>query len=84
MNTSFRDISPPTPHWLRHSHIVELIDRGVPLPEIQARVGHESIDTTVNTYGRLRRGVPVSVLDDLDAIGLPQVAGPVVTGEIVG
>jgi integrase len=74
----------PTPHWLRHSHIVELIDRGVPLPEIQARVGHESIDTTVNTYGRLRRGVPVSVLDDLDAIGLPQVAGPVVTGEIVG
>ena len=72
----------PTPHWLRHTHVVELIDKGVPLPEIQARVGHESIKTTSDIYGRMRRGIAVSVLDALDEPEeLP--AGPVVTGEIV-
>lgn len=43
----------PTPHDLRHTHASWLIARGIPLPYIQARLGHESITTTVNTYGHL-------------------------------
>lgn len=43
----------PRPHDLRHTHASRLIERGVPLPTIQARLGHESITTTVNTYGHL-------------------------------
>lgn len=43
----------PTIHDLRHSHASWLIAAGVPLPYIQARLGHESITTTVNTYGHL-------------------------------
>src|SRR5690606_12851474 len=43
----------PTIHDLRHTHASWLIARGVPLPYIQARLGHESITTTVNTYGHL-------------------------------
>lgn len=43
----------PTIHDLRHSHASWLIARGIPLPYIQARLGHESITTTVNTYGHL-------------------------------
>lgn len=43
----------PTPHDLRHTHASWLIAAGVPLPYIQARLGHESITTTIGTYGHL-------------------------------
>lgn len=41
-------------HDLRHSHVAWLLSSGeVHLPVIQARLGHESITTTVDTYGHL-------------------------------
>ncbi|MCA0329475.1 MAG: tyrosine-type recombinase/integrase [Actinobacteria bacterium] len=40
-------------HDLRHSHASWLIAAGVPLPVIQRRLGHESIQTTVDVYGHL-------------------------------
>lgn len=43
----------PRIHDLRHSHVAWLIAAGVPLPVIQARLGHESIKTTVDRYGHL-------------------------------
>lgn len=43
----------PRIHDLRHTHASRLISKGVALPVIQARLGHESITTTVNTYGHL-------------------------------
>ncbi len=44
----------PTPHWLRHTSVAWLVMTGkVSLPEIQRRIGHESIDTTINVYGRM-------------------------------
>lgn len=43
----------PRLHDLRHSHVAWLIAAGVPLPVIQARLGHEKITTTVDTYGHL-------------------------------
>lgn len=43
----------PTIHDLRHSHASELIRASVPLPIIQDRLGHESVQTTVDTYGHL-------------------------------
>lgn len=43
----------PTPHDLRHTHASWLIARGVPLPYVQAQLGHEKITTTVDTYGHL-------------------------------
>lgn len=48
-------IAEPSPrlHDLRHSHVAWLIARGVPLPVIQARLGHENISTTIDTYGHL-------------------------------
>jgi len=42
-----------TPHDLRHTHVAWLIAAGVPLPNIQQRLGHESITTTIDTYGHL-------------------------------
>ncbi|MGV9228501.1 site-specific integrase [Streptomyces nigra] len=49
----------PRPHDLRHTHVSWLIAANVPLPAIQARLGHESITTTVDRYGHL-----VQRLDD--------------------
>lgn len=43
----------PRVHDLRHSHASALIAAGVPLPVVQRRMGHESIQTTVDVYGHL-------------------------------
>lgn len=43
----------PRVHDLRHSHASWLIGAGVPLPYVQARLGHENITTTVDVYGHL-------------------------------
>lgn len=40
-------------HDLRHSHAAWLLSAAVPIAVVQARLGHESITTTVDTYGHL-------------------------------
>lgn len=46
-------IAPFRFHDLRHTHVAWLVAGGAPLPNIQARLGHESITTTIDTYGHL-------------------------------
>jgi integrase len=49
-----KHLSPrPRIHDLRHSHASWLLAAGVPIHIVQARLGHESIQTTVDTYGHL-------------------------------
>lgn len=43
----------PRIHDLRHSHASWLLAGGVPIHVVSARLGHEDIRTTVNTYGHL-------------------------------
>lgn len=43
----------PRIHDLRHSHASWLLGLNVPIHVVQARLGHESIQTTVDTYGSL-------------------------------
>lgn len=43
----------PRIHDLRHSHASWLLGNGVPIHVVQARLGHESIQTTVDTYSHL-------------------------------
>lgn len=45
----------PRTYDLRHTCASWLIQAGRPLPAIQAHLGHESITTTVGTYGHLDR-----------------------------
>lgn len=40
-------------HDLRHTHASWLLAAGIPIHIVQARLGHESIQTTVDTYGHL-------------------------------
>lgn len=41
------------PHLLRHSHATELIRSGMDMAYVQKRLGHSSIQTTINTYVHL-------------------------------
>ena len=43
-----------TPHKLRHSRAVHLLESGVPLERVSDILGHRSIETTAKIYGRLR------------------------------
>lgn len=60
----------PRIHDLRHSHAAWLIADGVPLPVIQARLGHESIQTTVDVYGHLSPDMLRRPVDTLDRLAL--------------
>jgi integrase len=53
----------PRIHDLRHTHVSWLIGERIPLPAIQIRLGHESIQTTVDRYGHLEQ----SLDDDISA-----------------
>jgi integrase/recombinase XerD len=41
------------PHVFRHTHITELLQAGVNMRVVQERVGHQSIQTTLETYTHL-------------------------------
>ncbi len=53
----------PRLHDLRHSHVAWLVAQRVPLPVIQARLGHEKITTTIDTYGHLLPDVQRAAAD---------------------
>lgn len=76
----------PTPHWLRHTHVMLCHAAGMSLPEIQRRIGHEHISTTIDVYGRKLGEAPPEVMSKLDALltggGVRVVAGEVVEGEL--
>lgn len=75
----------PTPHWMRHTHVMLCHAAGMSLPEIQRRIGHEDIKTTINVYGRKLGEVSDEVMDKLDLLlsGAAQpVLGQVVAGEL--
>ena len=50
-----RDCKHITPHSFRHTNISLLIETGVPIPEIQRRVGHNDINTTMNIYTHMTK-----------------------------
>jgi integrase len=58
----------PSPHWLRHTSVVWLAMSGASMPELQSRIGHESIQTTINVYGRMLTDVAPKALADFAAM----------------
>jgi integrase len=42
-----------TPHSFRHTHTSLLIEAGVGIKEIQQRLGHTDINTTMNIYAHM-------------------------------
>lgn len=72
----------PTPYWLRHTHVALCHAAGLSLPEIQRRIGHESIQTTIDVYGRMIDGMSDESAARLDALLAPAVTQAVVRGKI--
>ena len=77
----------PTPHWLRHMHVAVLAAAGVPMHEIQRRIGHEHYSTTVDVYGGMMGDISNDALDKAAALmsgraSAPSIA-PVVSGQLV-
>lgn len=54
-------------HDLRHSHIALLIEKGMQPLVIAQRVGHDSVNTTMNIYGHLYPNKQKEVADLLNA-----------------
>lgn len=73
----------PTPHWLRHTQVALLDRAGVSLAEMQRRIGHEDIKTTINTYGRMIDDISLDALDRLDALVDDSPGSQVVEGQVV-
>jgi integrase len=72
----------PTPHWLRHTHVLVCHHAGMSLAEIQRRLGHEDIQMTMNTYGRMIEDMSDEAALRLDALLTPQ-APALVEGHVV-
>jgi integrase len=70
----------PTPHWLRHTHVVWMALSGASLPELQSRIGHASITTTINVYGRMLSDVQPAALTAFAAMR----GGQAHSGELEG
>lgn len=65
----------PRIHDLRHTHVAWLIAERIPLPAIQARLGHESITTTVDRYGHLVQALDGEIRAAVEAaMGPPSAA----------
>lgn len=75
----------PTPHWLRHTHVALCHAAGFSLAEIQRRIGHEDIQTTINVYGKM-----IDEMSDESAVRLDRLLTPrpareqVIEGVVVG
>lgn len=65
-----------TIHWLRHTHVAWLAMSGAPLPELQKRIGHADITTTIGTYGGMIGDVGATTLGAFAAM---RDAAPTVT-----
>lgn len=55
-------------HFLRHTHAALMLETGAPMANVQKRLGHEDIQTTVGTYGSMVGDVSDDSLDALDEI----------------
>jgi integrase len=54
-------------HGLRHTHITELLRRGVPVHIVSARAGHANPTVTLNTYAHVLPGDQEGLASGIDA-----------------
>ncbi|QVI26558.1 tyrosine-type recombinase/integrase [Mycolicibacterium neoaurum] len=51
-----------TPHWFRHTHATALLLANTPLHVVSRRLGHQSVQTTINTYGHVTEDAELEAL----------------------
>lgn len=55
-------------HSLRHTHATMLLENGAKPKEIQARLGHSKLETTMNTYVHVTKKMEQNTIDIMDRI----------------
>lgn len=55
----------PWIHEIRHAHCTHLLEAGVPVHVVQARMGHEDPGTTLSVYARLAKASDAAAADAL-------------------
>lgn len=55
-------------HSLRHTHATKLIEAGVSPKAVQARLGHENIETTLNTYTHNTESMEQNAVDVFEKV----------------
>lgn len=55
-------------HSLRHTHATMLIESGVSPKAVQARLGHENIETTLNTYTHNTESMELNAVDVFEKV----------------
>ena len=53
---------------LRHSHASLLLEMGFDILEVSERLGHESVQTTWDTYSHLYPGKDIKLANDLNKL----------------
>ena len=64
----FQQLSPFTPHCLRHTYASILLSDGVESSVCERQLGHATIELTVSTYGRWLKKKAPGALDRLDSV----------------
>ena len=62
-----RDLFPFDYHTLRHTHATMLLEAGASIKAIQSRLGHSSIQTSMNIYAHSTRSLDEQAVASLDA-----------------
>jgi len=65
-NVSKRAGTPTAIHTLRHTHISNLLNKGVNIFLVSKRAGHSNISTTVDVYGHLFTSVDDDLIQRLE------------------
>lgn len=60
-NVPYRNI-----HYIRHTHATQLLSDGVPILEVQHRLGHSNASITLNRYGHILADNKEKVLNAID------------------
>ncbi|WP_308463866.1 tyrosine-type recombinase/integrase [Clostridium botulinum] len=55
-------------HDLRHTNAMLLLSQGVDFKVMQKRLGHEDINTTLNTYSHVNKTIQKNATDKLNSI----------------
>lgn len=62
-------------HSLRHTHATRLIEKGAPIKDVQHRLGHKSVQVTLDIYSHVTQKMQIQTVDILNStpiVGLEQ------------
>ena len=55
-------------HDIRHSHASMLLELGTPIKQVSERLGHENIETTLQTYSHIHENKEKELVDKLEIL----------------